>query len=395
MNTTQKTIVTLLKSGLAGEKLQLPDQMELEEVFKIIRKQSVMALAYQGAVNCGIEESHPLMQKLFLYCCQNLIRSERQMQDVEKIFEVFEQNQIAYMPLKGCNLKKLYPKQEYRSMGDADILIHPEDHLRIKSALEAIGFQYHGENDHVFEWKSDALHVELHKSVVPVTDPDYFTYYGTGWQLAVKGDGYRHDLSLEDAYLFMFTHFARHYRSSGIGCRHVLDLYVYRNAYPDMDWGYISRELRKLRLLEFHENMLRMLEVWFEDREEDEISCLATNFIFSGGNWGTMEANVYSTEVKRAQSNGGVQKTKWKAFCYALFLPREKMTYRYKAVRKYPWLLPVFWVIRLVDAMITRPWKMVKKLRILKAVDDNEILSHEKALRMVGLDFGDAQVPEN
>ena len=150
------------------------------------------------------------MQRLFSHYCKVMLHSERQMMAIERMFEAFEPNGIPFMPLKGCNMKKLYTKPELRSMGDVDILIHPEDHDRIFPLMEELGFRYNKEDDHVFDWRSPNLHVELHKSLVPITDEDYFSYYGTGWQLGIRGEGSRHDLSIEDAYIFMFTHFARH-----------------------------------------------------------------------------------------------------------------------------------------------------------------------------------------
>lgn len=392
MNMTQQAIVTLLRSALTGEKLPLPEGLDWAEVYKKIGRQSVATLAYQGAVNCGLSAGEPVMQRLFEYYYRALLRSERQMQAAEQIFEAFEANQIPFMPVKGCNMKKLYPKPELRPMGDADILIHPEDHQRIIPVMESLGFRNRIENDHVFEWDSDSLHVELHKCLVPITDEDYFSYYGTGWQLAVKGEGYRHDLSVEDAYLFMFTHFARHYRGSGIGCRHVVDLYIYRRAYPQMDSVYIQRELRKLRLVEFHGNMLRLLEVWFEGRAEDAVTALATAFIFSGGSWGSLEAAVLSGEVRAAQKTGAIRKTGVKAVLRAFFPPREQMTYRYEAVRRNGWLLPVFWVVRWLDILLFRPQKVGRKLAVLRRVSDSDVTTHAGALRMVGLEFNEDEI---
>lgn len=389
MNLMQEAMITLLRSGLTGEKLPLPEGVDWAAVCKKLGRQSVTALAYQGAVNCGVSGEEPVMQRLFEYYYRSLLRSERQMQAVEGLFAAFEANGIPFLPLKGCNMKRLYPKPELRAMGDADILIHPEDHRRIIPVMEALGFRYRMENDHVFEWACDSLHVELHKSLVPVTDADYYAYYGTGWQLAVKGEGYRHDLSVEDAYLFLFTHFARHYRGSGIGCRHLVDLYVYRRAYPQMDGAYIQRELRRLRLEAFHANMLRLLEVWFEGRTEDEITALATAFIFSGGSWGSLEAAVLSEEVRAAQKTGAIRKTSAKALLHACFPPRQQMTYRYEAVRRNGWLLPVFWVVRWLDILFCRPQKVRRRLAVLRRVNDTQVQTRAAALRAVGLEFHD------
>ena len=387
MNVTHEGIITLLRSGVTGEKLSLPGNFMLEEAFGILRRQSVVPLAYQGAVNCGVDKDNPVMQKMLMICYQNLIKHELQMKAIDGIFETFEANAIPYMPVKGCNIKKIYPKPEMRSMGDVDILIHPQDHERIHPVMEMMGFQFRIENDHVFEWHSESLHVELHKSLVPPDDEDFFSYYGSGWQLAVKSEGYRCDLSAEDAYIFMFAHFARHYRRGGIGCRHVVDLFVYRKAYPNLNIEYISKELDKLHLLEFHENVMQMLDSWFCGKDHDTTTELITTFVFSGGNWGTLEAGMFFSELKKAKQVGKIKNSKMKSVIHLLFPRVEELSYRYTAVRKYPILLPVIWIIRWFDILLFRPQKIRKKLNVLGTIDDEGILDRERALQAVGLEF--------
>lgn len=387
MDVTHKGIITLLRSGLTGEKLSLPADFSLEKACEIVRKQSVVPLVYQGAVHCGIPKNHPVMQKMLFISYQMLLAHERQMKALDGIFAGFERNGIPYLPVKGCNLKPLYPKPELRTMGDVDILIHPQDHDRIRPVMESLGFAYCVENDHVFEWDSEALHVELHKSLIPPMDEDYYSYYGSGWQLAKKGSGSRHDLSPEDAYIFIFAHFARHYRGGGIGCRHVVDLQVYRNAYPELDMDYIAGELEKLHLLEFYGNVRRMLDVWFTDREADMVSELITAFVFSGGSWGSMEAEMYSREVKNAKKAGGIRHSSLKSLLTAAFPPACQLSYRYTVIRKYPFLLPVIWVVRWIDVIFFRPQNIRKRVRILRTINDQRVLDYRQALDAVGLDF--------
>ena len=49
MNTLETGIMRLLRSGITGEKLQLPEGFSLEEALPILKKHSVISLAYQGA----------------------------------------------------------------------------------------------------------------------------------------------------------------------------------------------------------------------------------------------------------------------------------------------------------------------------------------------------------
>ena len=387
MEITHQGIITLLRSGVTGENLPLPEGFVPEEAFEILRRQAVVPIAYEGAVHCGIDRNHPVMQKMLMLCYQNLMKHELQTQSVNRIFAAFEDLGIPYMPVKGCNMKRIYPKPEMRAMGDVDILIHPQDHGRIQPIMEELGFTYRIENDHVFEWHAKELHVELHKSLVPPNDEDYFSYYGSGWKLAVKGAGYRHDLSAEDAYIFMFTHFARHYRHGGIGCRHVVDLFVYLRAHPALNRDYIAKELAALHLTQFHENVLQTLNVWFLGEEGNEITELITAFIFSGGSWGRLEAVLASKELKNARRKGSVRNSQIKAVLHAIFPPRAELRNRYQILRNYPFLFPVMWVVRWFDILFFRPKNIRKKLGVLEILDDKKIRSHQQALEAVGLDF--------
>ena len=387
MNTLQKGIITLLRSAITGETLSLPEDFTLDEALPILKKHSVAPLGYQGAVNCGLDKALPAMQQLLMLYLRILMLHEHQALALNRLFEAFEKNEIAYMPLKGCIIKKLYPKPELRPMGDADILIHVEDHARICPIMEALGFTLKADTTHVFEWKSNTLFTELHKSLVDERETDYYAYYKSGWQLAIKGDGYRHDLSREDAYLFAFVHFAKHYRNRGIGCRQLLDLYVYRSAWPDLDMAYLHKELTKLHLLEFFHNVQRTLDVWFHDAKSDPITELITAFIFASGNWGTMEAGIYAKEVKNAAKTNTLRNTEAKSLLRALFPPLQSMAYNHKILRHFPVLLPFFWLRRAFRLVFFNPGKILRKLKLLRKVNDTQILNYRDSLQAVGLDF--------
>lgn len=384
MTEVQQGIIALLKSAVTGHSCPLPGSFTLENADAIIRKQGLISLAFQGVHLCGL----PGKDRYHKEYIMNLIRSEQQLRDAERIFQIFEENQIEYLPVKGCEMKKLYPMPELRVMGDADILIHPEQHEKIKSLLQNAGFVFSDENAHVYEWKSDRLYVELHKSLVPPSDEDYYAYYGTGWRLAKQCGGYRHTLTNEDAFLFLFTHFARHYRFSGIGCRHVVDLYVYRRAFPDLNQHYLNRELQKLRLLEFYDNTMRLLDVWFENREPDAVTELMTAFIFSDGSWGNETSRRFHEAVKSKQLQRRERNYSIRAAIRAVFPPSAKIQYTYPTLKKHPWLLPLFWVIRWFDILLIRNYVIRRKLEAHRTAGDIRVDDYEEALRTVGLDFG-------
>lgn len=387
MNAVQKTVLMLVRSTLTGEKLTLPDEVDLDAVYALLRRHKVVNLAYDGAVNCGLEPAHPVMQKMFQDYCRLMMRSDRQMQDVEKVCAAFDANQIDYMPVKGCNMKKLYPRPELRLMGDADILIRVEQYDQIRPVMEQLGFTEVEESDHELIWKSSWLLLELHKRLIPSYNKDYAAYYGDGWRLAQPMDGSRFGMKKEDEFIYLFTHFAKHYRDGGIGIRHVVDLWVYLRCVTGLDHTYMEAELEKLQLGEFYRNICRMLAVWFEDAASDEMTEFMGQFVMDSGIWGTKETHIIATGARNAAETGSVSKGNRRRILRAFFPNITIMQEKYPVLEKCPALLPVFWPVRWTTAVLFRRDNLRKQREGAKISSAENIENYQQALHYVGLDF--------
>lgn len=393
MNTTQKGIITLLKSAVTGQAFPLPEGFSLETARETINKQALVTLVYEGAVLCGIPRQEPAMKELFQSYYTVLLRSERQMTKVNSLFREFETAGVDYLPFKGCVMKSLYPKPELRIMGDADILIRLPQYERIKPILEKLGFIMHTESDCELIWTCPDLYLELHKCMVQPTHREYYSYFGEGWNRAVRMDGHRYTFSAEDMYIYLFMHFAKHYRSGGIGCRHVLDIWMYRRANPEMNESYVNRELEKLNLRQFHAHFLRMLDVWFGDGQADEITRFIEKRIFSGGSWGNAEDYKIAVELARRKQPGNLRHSRTKYTLWLLFPPLAQMRKKYPLLERLPFLLPVMWVVRGMTVLLRKPEKLGAAVQTGKLITDDALSAHQEALRMVGLEL--REVPED
>lgn len=380
-------LLALLKSAVTGVPEQLPAEFSLEEAETLIIKQALTMVAFHGAMICGIPAELPVMQRLRMRYLRLLLQSERQMLAVENLLQALDNAGVDHMMVKGCDLKRLYPKPELRPMGDADILIRTEQYDRVKAVMESLGYTFRSENQHVYEWSTSHLHVELHKTLIPPSDRRFYESYGTGWKYARHRSGHRFELTPEDAFVFLVVHFARHYLYSGVGCRHVLDLYVYSRAYPELNWKYIESELRRLRLWEFCGNVMRTLDVWFHNGAADHVTGQITEFVFSGGDWGSLENLLNFASAGEAEKKGSVTNSKMHAFMNALFPSTSYMSYQYSVLLRKPWLTPVIWVIRWFDILLFRPQKVKRKIQILRTVNDATTAKHIQAFQEVGLDF--------
>lgn len=385
MNTLQQGLITLIKSGLTGECLALPADFCLEETVPLIKKHHMINLVYAGAVNCGISDKDPTMQMLFPLCCKALMKSERQLQAIAALLQAFREHGIDHMLLKGGRLKALYPKPELRYMGDADILIRLDQYDKIQPIMKSLGYSFSAESDHELVWHSKALHVELHKRLIPSYNKDYYTYYGDGWERAKLVAGTSYAMSAEDAWIFLFTHFAKHYRGGGIGCRYVTDLWLYRKAHPALDECYIRQELEQLQLTEFYENILQLLQVWFLDAPTNIKMDYMTDFIFASGSWGASDSKVLSDAVRDTNhfhGRGGRIRYMW----HALFPEMEVLRGKYPYLQRRPWMAPFAWLHRLFSKLFERNIfrKQQKNLSILTK---ENVELQKKMLEYVGLEF--------
>ena len=386
MNTIYQGLFTLIKSALTGQKLELPQDFVLEQADDLIRRQSLIPLIYPGALNCGINPKSELMQAYQVRYFRHLVISEGQMAAVAQLCSTFEENGIDYMLLKGCNMKKRYPRPEMRGMGDADVLIRIEQYGRIKPLMEQLQYKNTKESSYDHVWERPELYLELHKRIYGADQTLLCEYFGVGWERAVLAEGHRYEMPLEVEFANVFAHMAKHFRICGIGVRHFVDLYVFKNAHPDMDEKRIERIMKKLHMQDFYRNTMRTLQVWFDGREGDEVTEMITDYTMNSGSFGNMENKLYYQELTKAGLKKG-KNTRLHSLKEALFPPLRMMRSSYYVLFKWPILMPLFWPVRWVDVLIHRRKNIGKKLRLVSQMSDEKLLHRERAMNLMGVNF--------
>lgn len=387
MNLMQQGILTLIRSALTGKAMSLPEGFSLEEAEETILKHQIIGLAYEGAVACGIPKTEPVMGRLFQRYCQVMIRSNNQMAALEKLYTAFEENGIDYLPVKGCVLKSLYPSPAMRTMGDADVLIRYEQYAQIKPIMEALGYTAKREWRHELPWDHPHLHLELHRWLIPEHHRLEHNYFADVWQRAVHVNGCRYDLSPEDAFVYLFDHYVKHYRAGGIGLRQPLDLWIWQQTHPQLDMVRIRDGMEKLQLLTFFENTQRMLQVWLQNTEADDRSLFMTDYIFSSGSFGKQATHQASEGLRRVRETGSIRLGRLKMIWTSLFPSVLNMRQRYPVLNRAPWLLPIFWPVRWVSVLLFRRQNIRRFQESLSEDSAHKIETFEQSLNYVGLDF--------
>lgn len=388
MDGQQIGIIALVKSALTGEKAEISENFDWDNALNTAKKHQIIPMLYYGVQYSGITPPAEIMQFLELATFKNISVSQNQLYALEQICKAFDENEIDYMPLKGSVLKFIYPKPEMRPMGDADILIRQEQYEKIRILMQKSGFTEGRESGYDYAWdKPSSLHLELHKHLVPVNYKDFYSYYDNPWRLAHNVKNNRYILNDEDNYIFIFTHYAKHYRARGIGIRHILDIYVFLSQNKNMNFSYVDKELEKMGLLKFYKNTIHTINVWFGEEHADTISDFITNKIFSSGSFGKSEYLNISNAVITSKSAKSLRGIKFKQLFNMIFLPYSNMCLLYPCLKKTPVLLPIFWVVRAVYAVFNKRKRIGYHIKNLKSLTDNEISQYQDDLTYVGLDF--------
>ena len=186
--------------------------------------------------------------------------------------------------------------------------------------------------------------------------------------------------------IYLFTHFAKHYRDAGIGIKHLVDLWVYRKNTPDLNETYIKNELEKLRLKEFYENILCTLGVWFENKQGNPITEMITDFIFDSTAGGTKENAALSSTVRFSKRARLMKNIKLQKIWNTVFCPYRKMCVAYPFLKKFPVALPVMWAVRVFSKVFQKD-KRTAYRQAMHQVDIDSAKQHEANLNFVGLNF--------
>lgn len=272
--------------------------------------------------------------------------------ETERLINLLSKEGVAIMPFKGVVTKADYPQPHLRSMTDVDLLCREEFRPKAEQIFLHEGYVRESVSikDSAFR-KDEILYFELHSNLLTEDSPAY-DYFNTVWDRAKVNKASGHvEMTLEDTYLYMLEHLAKHIESGGAGIRFYMDVYVFMKAHDkELDRAYIDKVLTKIKLSQFEKVTLEICENWFSGKEKVNVNTPNAAFILNSCTFGRTKVafladTVINHKGKNSAANGITRIIK------KLFPAVRWMRLRYKAVNKlpvlYPVFVPVFWVERL------------------------------------------------
>ena len=292
-------LAQLIKAQLNGEKpVSVPEEIQVEDLIHLSCKNHMEYLVMGALLKTdGISEE--IQGILRSHVMRSIVRTTTQIMDLKEIIRRFEEKKIVNQPMKGAQMKFIYPSPEMREMSDIDILIRHDCMDRAAEELKDMGYVLEQAiKHHDIYVKEPFMVVEAHRAMYdkPVDNNQYEYFSNFSKAILKEGYKYTYDFNDEDFYIYMIAHMAKHFYVKGCGVRNLVDIYVYLNAKEDvLNHKYVEEELKKLGLSTFTKHMEKLAFAWLDQKPFTEFQQQVFDYMLDSGIYGKDENGIWNS----------------------------------------------------------------------------------------------------
>lgn len=371
---TGRYVISLIASVLNDTAAEdLPEGVSTEDVFRMSLKHNTGVMCLTALKKAGITIEPELLKTWEQRNDSGRAQSIVQLHERDEIYAAFERNHIAFLPLKGCLLKEMYPDITYRQMADLDILVKEEDKNRAADVLNEMGYKGKPGSHWVHDSfkKGRYMNVEIHYRLLL---EDMFkdrhwnmpenNFFLKPWDYIEQKDGIYHcRISNELFYSYMIIHAAKHYYGHGTGIRQFMDIAV-MNRSMKLDHEEIYRILGEYGLEEFCRNAEALVSCWMNHEIPDGDLADMEAEIIDSGSYG----NTERTQRKYLEKNNSKRNifTLIAFILHRLFPPYDHMRRIYPVLKKVPFLYPLFWPVRIITRGFRRYSRHMNEVKTMR-----------------------------
>lgn len=375
----QNYIIELLKSSITNTTPSIQDtDLDWDVVFKYATMHRILPVLYFSIQKLPDEVKTKIskIKHYELAYKSNLVDDANRENEISIITKVLSENNIDYILLKGTVTKHFYPDTSMRMMSDVDILYRNADSKQIKELLEDKGYTQieSTPKDDMYLSSNQLVKIEMQQFLLDDGFTEWLKYLDTTWDRCEKKPENDYNMTPEDFYIYHMVHMAKHFINGGIGLRHVLDTWVIKNHYSEIDQEYVKDIFKELGLDTFEKQIANLCKYWFEEiipADKESINLLS-EYIFANGAFG----NIAQQSVNEASID---KKRK-------VFPNKETMANYYgNVINKHPSTIPFYWVKLNCERLFKNPEKTKKKMESMSNISEEQKEKTKRLFEICGL----------
>lgn len=293
------------------------------------------------------------------------------------IYQKLREQGLHPLVVKGTICRHLYAKPDYRVSGDEDMLLPKEEFESCDRILLEEGFRREEMDLKNLPYEipyinaQNGVYIELHFSLFPEESGAYGHLnqeFESVFDTCICEQIQQTEVwTLEPTMhlFYLICHSFKHFLHSGFGIRQVCDMMMMAEHYGErIDWKYIIERLHALRMDGFWNGLVEIGRIYlgFEPQkagypesllaEKTDCYHLLIDLLESGVFGDSTMERKHSSNVTLAAAESG-KRNVTASLRASLFPNKSYMKHNYPWVDKYPFLLPVAWVLRICNYIKT------------------------------------------
>lgn len=377
MNKEVGTFIKLLRYSLSLENDFYDDKVDWFQMFELAYRNDLVTLLFP--VIKEMENQHQISRELFdewkKFSITSSIYEQQKHYALRELLKIAEIEQVDFILLKGCVLADLYPQYHQRTSCDTDLYIDKLQKEKAVKILDKLGYRLSEKSkEEVGVYINDFYNhtIEIHTCLwedytgpkmkimeaLNITDAKSFIKLNV-CGINVTSLGYTEHL------IFQLFHMIKHFSLEYGTIRHWIDITLYVNRYfeniqLDRLWyglkklGYDSFCLAIFRLCIKHFDMNPYIVTSSKKFHEDKLDVLLNEFVTNSRlfkekkeKWELMGDMIPYFVGEKQEYEKEVMIT------MRLFPTQERLLEKYYLGRKYKILLPISWIHRIFDLLLS------------------------------------------
>ena len=348
-NSNEGYFLHLVKCALKEEQpSEKPNSVEWQSVFEISQKHNAANLAWFSVEKFQSKPEGELFEAWQEVYAKAASRCLKQMMEADLLTEAFVSGGYDIMFLKGSKIREYYPSPDMRYMTDIDILVKTDNREPVRELMSKLGYEVDLLDDGQVDAfkKQPIIYTEVHYDF-SAENHIYHDLFTIDWNALVKTDNeHIWEMTYEDLYFFNVGHYAKNMHNRGMGIRAILDCWVLWNNASDGQKQLINEKFKGTGLEEFNSNLLKIADIWFNGAEDDGSLDNVQSYLLKTETYGSRKSEVMLRFID--DSDDIKAKTKTQFILERIFPPKEDLYYRFKIKKNLFFLLPFFWLLRII-----------------------------------------------
>lgn len=356
-------------------------QVDWERMYRVADYHKIANIVYLALLGSGKKIPERWQEAFTERYHQSLQYGDDCSESEKEILTLLDMKKVPCLVLESCEIRNLYQMPETAANGPLKILLDEESYMLAKGYLVDLGYEtetfYTGYGERMKQMSGFC--VELYRKL-----PFQARSYEKGMQILLRRAGIKspyngiRTLSFEDRFIFYMAKCAYHYAQDGLLIREVMDLYLYHRAWQErINREHVQKTLSKFRVEALAQKILWLSYMWFgsldeldeENRPQElEDFDVLENRILSRAMLGQetdQQALMLKEMIRKQEEKERRQERfakwkkqrseKWGEFSRRMrwiFPEFRYMCTVYPLLEKLPFLLPFYWLCRLLRFMI-------------------------------------------